>query len=51
MFKTVKVFGGGKSKMVPRQEIGFEVFVLICFFGKGLFAKVHLWGRVVLVLL
>lgn len=37
--------------MVPRQEIIFEVFVLVCFFGKGLFAKVHLWVRVVFVLL
>lgn len=38
--------------MFPRQEIIFEVFGLVwVLFCKGLFAKVHLWGRVVFVLL
>lgn len=43
LFRMVKKFGGGMSKVVPQQEIIFKVFGL--FFDKGLLAKVQLWGR------
>ena len=32
LFKMLKVFGGGRSKVVPQQEILFKVFVMVCFF-------------------
>lgn len=35
------MFDGGRSKVVLQQEIIFEGFGLVWFFGKGLFAKVH----------
>lgn len=29
LFEMVKMFGGGRSKVVPQQEIIFKVFVLV----------------------